>query len=126
MRVPSLRAWLYFNQEQMSSTSFNKHLFISYAHVDNMMTSDDNQGWVTRFHSSLKAFLSGAIGEEAVIWRDDKLRGNDVFADEIVDQFPETALLVSIVSPRYLMSEWCLREIQLQGGRRARWAGDRQ
>ena len=90
---------------------FNKHLFISYAHIDNMATPDDNQGWVSRFHSSLKAFLSGAIGEEAVIWRDDKLRGNDVFADEIVDQFPETALLVSIVSPRYLMSEWCLKEI---------------
>ena len=91
---------------------FANHLFISYAHLDNEKTADDDQGWVDRFHKSLKAFLTKDIGEEAVIWRDLKLRGNDVFAEEIVRQFPETALLVSILSPRYLKSEWCLKEIE--------------
>ena len=91
---------------------FANHLFISYAHLDNEKTADDDQGWVDRFDKSLKAFLTTAIGEEAVIWRDLKLRGNDVFAEEIVSQFPKTALLVSILSPRYLKSEWCLKEIE--------------
>jgi hypothetical protein len=91
---------------------FANHLFISYAHLDNKKTADDDQGWVDRFDKSLKAFLSTAIGEEALIWRDRKLRGNDVFAEEIVSQFPKTALLVSILSPRYLKSEWCLKEIK--------------
>jgi TIR domain len=91
---------------------FANHLFISYAHLDNEKTAEDDLGWVDRFHKSLKAFLTTAIGEEAVIWRDLKLRGNDVFAEEIVSQFPETALLVSILSPRYLKSEWCLKEIE--------------
>jgi hypothetical protein len=39
--------------------------------------------------------------------RDERLRGNDIFANEIVvKQFPQTAALVSILSPRYLESEW--------------------
>ena len=29
-----------------------------------------------------------------------------------MSQFPKTALLVSILSPRYLKSEWCLKEIE--------------
>ena len=91
---------------------FAKHVFISYAHLDNEKTEKDEPGWVDRFHTSLKAFLSTAIGEEPIIWRDIKLRGNDVFADEIVQQFPETAVLISILSPRYLKSTWCLKEIE--------------
>ncbi|MGC1324051.1 MAG: toll/interleukin-1 receptor domain-containing protein [Candidatus Udaeobacter sp.] len=92
--------------------NFTNHLFISYAHIDNEQTEENDPGWVDRFHKSLKAFLSSSIGEEAVIWRDLKLEGGDVFGEEIVNQFPKTALLVSILSPRYLKSEWCLKEIE--------------
>src|SRR4030095_3241269 len=34
------------------------------------------------------------------------------FSEEIASQFPKTALLVSILSPRYLKSEWCLKELE--------------
>src|SRR5205823_12463856 len=30
---------------------------------------------------------------------------------EILSQFPTTALMVSVVTPRYLQSEWCTREV---------------
>ena len=91
---------------------FANHVFISYARIDNETTEDDEPGWVDRFHRSLKAFLSTAIGEEPVIWRDPQLRGNEALAEGIEQQLPNTALLVSILSPRYLVSEWCLREIE--------------
>lgn len=91
--------------------NFDKHLFVSYAHVDDMTTPGDDQGWVTRFHRYLETYLSQSIGEPARIWRDDRLRGNDIFANEIVKQFPQTAVLLSILSPRYIESEWCLREV---------------
>ena len=86
-------------------------LFISYAHIDNQPLTAEQQGWVTRFHATLAAQLSMRLGSVARIWRDDKLRGNDVFADEIVQQFGHTALLVSVLSPRYLASDWCRREL---------------
>jgi hypothetical protein len=53
------------------------------------------------------------LGRDAAIWRDDKLSGNGVFADEIVQQFKDVALLISILSPRYINSEWCTREARL-------------
>lgn len=92
-------------------SSFQQDLFISYSHIDNVPLSSGEQGWVSRFHGTLETLLSTRLGHGARIWRDDKLTGADVFADEIVDQFSETAVLVSVLTPRYLESEWCTREI---------------
>lgn len=91
--------------------NFETHLFISYAHVDNKPTADD-EGWITRFHKSLESYLSTNLGKDASIWRDDKLQGNDIFGDEIIKQFLKTALLISVLSRRYLESEWCIREVR--------------
>ena len=90
---------------------FEHDLFISYAHIDNQPLTAEQQGWVTRFHATLFAQLSMRLGSVARIWRDDKLRGNDVFAEEIVQQFGRTAILVSVLTPRYLASDWCRREL---------------
>lgn len=91
--------------------TFDHHAFISYAHLDNEPLSPGDKGWVSQFHATLQTRLSQRLGEKAKIWRDEKLAGNDLFAEEIVDQFGRTALLVSIITPRYLKSEWCGREL---------------
>ncbi len=91
---------------------YDKLLFISYAHLDNKAIHPQSEGWISRFHASLEAMLSMRIGREAHIWRDDKLQGNDVFADEIVEQFERTAMMISVLTPRYVESDWCTREIR--------------
>jgi hypothetical protein len=91
---------------------FETHLFISYAHIDNQPLTPEQQGWVSRFHALLEALLSMRMGRKAKIWRDRKLSGNDIFADEIVAQFPKTALLIFVLTPRYIASEWCTREVR--------------
>lgn len=91
---------------------FQRQIFISYAHLDNQPLTPDQSGWVSLFHSTLQTLLSQRLGAPADIWRDDKLRGNDVFSDEILDQLAGTALFVSVLTPRYLKSEWCAREIR--------------
>ena len=90
---------------------FEKDIFISYAHIDDEVFGAEKEGWVTKFHRSLEVRLSQLMGAKPRIWRDPKLQGNDYFGDEIVDQFPSVALILSIVSPRYVKSEWCLKEI---------------
>ena len=92
---------------------FAKQIFISYSHIDNQPLSPERQGWITCFHQTLQGLLNMRLGRDAAIWRDDKLSGNDVFADEIVQQFKDVALLISVLTPRYIKSEWCTREARL-------------
>jgi hypothetical protein len=91
--------------------TFDTHLFISYGHVDDIPTPDE-AGWVTRFQQYLKSYLSAELGEAARIWRDERLAGNGVFSQEILDQLARTAAVASVVSARYLESEWCRREAE--------------
>ncbi|MDQ3806389.1 MAG: toll/interleukin-1 receptor domain-containing protein, partial [Acidobacteriota bacterium] len=91
--------------------SYDQDIFISYAHIDNEPLAEGLDGWVEALHKRLKASLMQIVGEEVSIWRDRKLQGNDLFADTLVAQLANVAVLVSILSPRYVKSEWCLREL---------------
>jgi len=90
---------------------FLKDILISYAHIDDEALMEGQKGWIEDFHRSLDIRLSQLLGEKPVIWRDPKLQGNDFFGDEIVDQLPKVALMISVLSPRYIKSEWCLKEV---------------
>lgn len=85
-------------------------IFISYAHDDNESLSDGS-GWVTSFHKKLETRLKQLIGQKPKIWRDPKIQGNDYFGDVITEEIPRAELLVSILTPRYVHSEWCRREL---------------
>ena len=91
---------------------YKDDIFISYAHIDNQPLAEGLKGWVESLHESLKIRLGQLLGEEASIWRDRKLQGNDVFADALVEKVSGVAILVSVLSPRYVKSEWCLREME--------------
>ncbi|HLP58657.1 MAG TPA: hypothetical protein VK186_07510, partial [Candidatus Deferrimicrobium sp.] len=92
--------------------TFERDIFISYAHIDNLPLKEGKRGWIEIFHRALEVKLSQLMGQKPEIWRDQKLQGNDIFGDEIVAQFPKTAVMISILSPRYLKSEWCMREVK--------------
>ena len=66
--------------------------------------------WITEFHRALEIRLSQLL-ESDQTWRDSRLDGNHVFSDEIISQFPKVALFVSILTPRYVKSEWCVKEV---------------
>jgi hypothetical protein len=91
---------------------FENDIFISYAHIDNERLTEGQEGWISDFHRALKIRLAQLRGEKPKIWRDLKLQGNDYFGDTIVERFPKVALLVSVLSPRYVKSEWCVKELQ--------------
>ncbi|HWT02907.1 MAG TPA: toll/interleukin-1 receptor domain-containing protein [Pyrinomonadaceae bacterium] len=85
--------------------NFANDIFISFAHADN------RGGWVKEFNTRLEDRL-GEIGAPVEIWRDSKLHGTDVFSDEIFDQLKDTAVLISIVTPSSIRSNWCQDERQ--------------
>lgn len=84
---------------------FANDIFISFSHVDNF------DGWVDNFHDHLRNRLL-QIDAPVTIWRDNKLRGTDVFSDELFEQLQRSALLITIVSPPGIKSHWCEDERQ--------------
>jgi len=90
---------------------FEHDLFISYTHLDNERLHDSDQGWIDLLSQRLEIRLAQLLGEKSKIWRDPKLSGNDEFADKLLVELAGAASLVSVLSPRYLKSEWCRREL---------------
>ncbi len=92
---------------------FESDVFVSYAHIDDQALIEGQKGWISSLHRALEIRLAQLRGKEPKIWRDPKLSGNDVFTDKLVDRVHRVALLVSVLSPRYVNSDWCTRELRV-------------
>lgn len=105
--------------------SFENDIFISYAHIDNepLIKDEDRKGWIDDFHTHLATLLTKIRGEPIRIWRDPKLQGNDEFDKVIEQRLSKTAVLVSILTPRYVKSDWCRRELERFCGAAAQTGG---
>lgn len=79
--------------------------------MDNQVLTEGSEGWVSFLHRALEVRVSQLLGKEPRIWRDPKLRGNDFLEDGIFTRLFEVSILIAVITPRYLNSEWCLREL---------------
>jgi len=88
-------------------------LFISYAHIDDLSPFGEEKGWIDLLHERLSVLLAQALGYEPRIWRDGhRLQGNDELSGAIGAGVTRSLLLVPVISPRYVQSEWCNREME--------------
>lgn len=90
---------------------FDSDLLISYAHLDDEALSEGQSGWIANLHRLLRIRIGQLLGREPNIWRDPDLQGNDDFASAIEAKLFKVATLVTVLSPRYVQSEWCNREV---------------
>jgi hypothetical protein len=91
---------------------FDADAFISYAHLDNVALIQGGQGWITSLQRDLAVRVAQMLGKESRIWWDKKLTGDDVLDDTLMARLHRVAVLVSVVTPRYVRSEWCCRELE--------------
>ena len=70
------------------------------------------EGWISRLHRALKPLLNTRLGSEARIWRDSRLINGHILSKEVIDQLRQSAVMLSIVSPCYLRSDWCKLEVK--------------
>jgi hypothetical protein len=91
--------------------NFQGDAFISYAHMDDVGLIEGNKGWVANLHRALEIRVGQLLGKPPEIWRDPKLKGNDSFGEELIERLRRVASLISVVSPRYVKSEWARREL---------------
>ncbi len=79
-------------------------IFVSYSH------SNDRDGWVTELKSKLASGLAD-LSEDVDVWFDtDRLQAGDRFRKEIQDKLSNTRILVAVLSPAYLKSQFCMEE----------------
>ena len=90
---------------------FDGDAFISYAHLDNQELVEGRKGWVANLHRALEIRVGQLLGKTPQIWRDPKLQGNDLFAETLVERLRRVAVLVAVISPRYIKSDWTRREL---------------
>jgi len=94
-------------------STFEFDIFISYAHVDNLHLSDEDSGWIDRFHEELQVRLDKRVGKTKTIkiWRDNKLDGNQIFDQTISEKIKKSAIFLALMSNGYLQSEYCKKEL---------------
>lgn len=88
---------------QLPRTNENIDGFISYSHFD--------KAWVDSLHSRLADRLAEQLGEKPNIWRDTQMGRSEAFANTLVLKLSKTAFLISVLSPGYINSEWCIKEL---------------
>lgn len=91
-------------------------IFISYTHKDNATLSSEptSRGWVHFFNEALKMRLDMLLGRDTQIWRDNKgIDGTDMLTPKVEEEIRRAQLLISILSPGYVASEWCNKELEL-------------
>ena len=86
-------------------------IFINYDHDDNRPPVEDFKGFVDRVDEYLTVRLTNLLGERPKIWRDKLLKGNDQLNETIEFRLAKTASLVCVLSPCYVKSEWCRKEL---------------
>ncbi len=91
---------------------FENDIFISYAHVDDIPMPGVQDGWVTTLVSCIRTRLSQRLGrsDSFKIWMDYELSHHTKITPQIMDALHKTAIMIIVLSPGYISSEWCQRE----------------
>lgn len=93
--------------------SFVHDIFISYGHLDDINPFGHDKGWIDLLHERLRVLVGQALGYEPNVWRDGhNLQGNDQLVGAISEGVTQSLLLVPIITPRYVQSDWCQREME--------------
>jgi hypothetical protein len=90
-------------------------IFISYARDDNLPPPDrpDRKGFVTFLEDAIRFEFTALGPERPKIWRDTKrIAGGDQFTEEIEQALKKASLLVVVLSPNWMASRWCKRELE--------------
>ena len=93
---------------------YQHDIFVSYAHVDDLTFPGIETGWVATLIAGLKVKLSQKLGRSDLfsLWKDEQLSPNKPLTPEILNALKQSATLVIILSPGYMASPWCQREMQ--------------
>ena len=87
-------------------------VFISYAHADDLPFAEDTPGWVTALADRLeKSLMMRRGGSRVAVWMDHRLEPEKQVDGALRDRVRRAECFVAVLSPRYLESPWCRKEL---------------
>jgi len=92
----------------LTPSSKKKDVFISYAQLDNESITLEETGWISMFDQALRKRVAQILGYLPGIWREPQ----ETLDKEALDEFIKLKVMISILSPRYLESENCLKQLK--------------
>jgi hypothetical protein len=90
-------------------------VYISHSRVDNDRMLGQERGWVDVLYDAVHSRLSQLIGQEVRIFYDGgvSIQAGTSFGPRVSEAIQDARVFLVLVSPSYLRSEWCRRELEL-------------
>jgi hypothetical protein len=87
---------------------------VSYAHADDQPVAGTALGFISQLVADLKTEVGRKVGKALDVWFDQyKLTPDKLVTPEITSAAGNCASIIVVVSPAYLRSEWCERELSV-------------
>ncbi len=98
----------------MSTNNPTTHqVFVSYAHADDRPFEDEGKGWVSRtIENLINSVARQSGGGQVDFWMDHRLEEQREVDVELQRKIIESKVILAFLSPRYLESEWCRKEMR--------------
>ena len=87
-------------------------VFISYAPIDNRPLSPGQSGWISQFHRNLATRMEQLSGERINVVQRPTSADDESAHLELLDQVPKMKAMVSVISPPYVKSRNCAKEVE--------------
>ncbi len=87
-------------------------VFIAYASIDDQPILQGRQGWVSQFYRNLEVRMEQLSGERVKIWPHPSPPGSSAVDERVLQHLPQAKTLVSVVSPPFVKSDGCRREVE--------------
>jgi serine/threonine protein kinase len=87
-------------------------VLLSYADIDDHPLQDGRPGWVSQLHRNLEVRMEQLSGEKVSITRLPETSISAALEDQLLECVPQAKAMISVVSPPFLHSDFCLREVE--------------
>jgi len=94
------------------STIEESDVYLSFAPVDDLPISAEKLGWVTQFRRNLQIRVEQLSGRQVRVFRPARSSASDELDAETLECLPRVKAMVSVVSPPFVNSSGCLREVE--------------
>ncbi|HEY2252917.1 MAG TPA: protein kinase [Planctomycetaceae bacterium] len=90
----------------------NSDVLLTYAAIDDQPLFDGRPGWVSQLHRNLQVRVEQLSGEKVAIARLPESASAKAVAGESREQLPQAKAMISVVSPPFIKSDICRREVE--------------